>query len=64
MKEIKIFHGFIIFFLLFHITSSSLFVSENDMKKRMQAIYGENKEIVGDYNKDLSVKCNNVIFVG
>ncbi len=30
----------------------------------MQALYGENKEITGDYDKTLSVKCNNGIFVG
>ena len=30
----------------------------------MQDMYGENKEIIGDYDKDLAVKCHNGIFVG
>lgn len=30
----------------------------------MRSLYGENKVIVGDYDKSLSVKCRNGIFVG
>ena len=39
-------------------------ITEDEMRKRMQALYGENKEITGDYDKTLSVTCNNGIFVG
>ena len=39
-------------------------LSENKNKKRVQNLYGENKEIEGDYDKNLSVECNNGIFVG
>ena len=34
--------------LLVSLSSPSLFVSEETMKKRMQAMYGDNKVIVGD----------------
>ena len=40
------------------------FNSVDELKKRMQALYGENKEITGEYDEDLSVTCNNGIFVG
>lgn len=30
----------------------------------MKNLYGENKEIIGEYDKDLSITCNNGIFVG
>ena len=57
-KNIKI---FILSLFLFHI---SLCDSNEEIRKRMENLYGENKEITGDYNKDLSVTCNNGIFVG
>ena len=44
---------------LFHISLCD--VEEN--RKSMEKLYGENKEITGDYNKYLSVTCNNGIFV-
>ena len=37
---------------------------KNKDKGRMQNIYGENKEITGEYDTNLSVTCNNGIFVG
>ena len=46
---------------LFHI---SLCDENEEKRKRMEKLYGENKEIIGDYNKDLSVICHNGIFVG
>ena len=51
--------------LLIFIVSISFYSSkrEND-KERMQNLYGENKEITGDYDKSLSVTCHNGIFVG
>ena len=39
-------------------------ISEKELKKYMQSLYGENKEISGDYDQSLSTKCNNGIFVG
>ena len=33
-------------------------------KEFMQNLYGENKEITGEYDNTLSVECNNGIFVG
>ena len=36
----------------------------NDQKEKMQALYGENKRITGDYDKALAVKCINGTFVG
>lgn len=38
--------------------------SEDEIRKRLQALYGENKEISGNYDTTLSVTCNNGIFVG
>jgi len=44
----------IIFILTLFLFQISLYgVKEN--RKRMEKLYGENKEITGDYNKDLSV---------
>ena len=40
----------IIFLFLFPLISS---ITEDEMRKRMQALYGENKEITGDYDKTL-----------
>lgn len=37
---------------------------ENTSKIMMQELYGENKEIVSEYNSELSVKCHNGTFVG
>ena len=59
MSKISI--GYIVVFL-FHISLCDL--SEKDIRKLMQSLYGENKEITGEYEKDLSVSCNNGIFVG
>ena len=33
-------------------------------KERIQKLYGENKEIEGEYDKSLSATCHNGIFVG
>ena len=52
----------LILLFLFHISLCDL--SEQDVRKLMQSLYGENKEITGEYEKDLSVSCNNGIFVG
>ena len=41
-----------------------LLCSSSEEKKLMQNLYGENKEIKGDYDKTLSKTCNNGIFVG
>ena len=35
-----------------------------EAKKRVRALYGENKRITGDYDKALAVKCVNGTFVG
>lgn len=52
-----------IIILLFQIILCQTSVKE--IKKRMQSLYGENKEIKDDkYDKSLSVPCNNGIFVG
>lgn len=40
------------------------FSSIDEIKKKMQSLYGKNKEITGSYDNDLSVKCNNGIFLG
>ena len=37
---------------------------KKDNKKRVRNLYGENKEITGEYDKNLSITCNNGIFVG
>jgi len=34
------------------------------IEKECKKLFGENKEITGEYNEDLSVTCNNGIFVG
>jgi len=54
----------LIILLLFIIPLSSCSSQKEKDKNRMQDMYGENKEIIGDYDKDLSVKCHNGIFVG
>ena len=53
-----------IIIILFLISFSLCTVDEDKMRKRMQSLYGENKEITGDYDKSLSVTCNNGIFLG
>ena len=63
MKGINIYH-YLITILLVSLSSPSLFLSEETMKKPIQTIYWSNKKIVGDYNKDLSIKSNKGIFVG
>ena len=50
-----------ILLLLFFILS---LCSEEDIRNYMNKLYGENKEITGEYDKFLSVTCNNGIFVG
>ena len=35
-----------------------------NQREKMQALYGENKRITGDYDKALAVKCVNGTFVG
>ena len=51
---------FLLFINLFSIYLCSLENNINYVKN----LYGENKEITGDYDKDLSAICNNGIFVG
>ena len=34
------------------------------LKKKVRSQYGENKKIIGDYDKSLAVKCINGTFVG
>ena len=53
-----------IFILSLFLFQISLCDENEEIRKRMEKLYGENKEITGDYNKDLSVTCNNGIFVG
>ena len=54
----------IIFILALFLFQNSLCDVNEENRKRMEKLYGENKEITGDYNKDLSATCNNGIFVG
>ena len=54
----------IIFVLVLFLFQISLCDVNKENRKMMEKLYGENKEITGDYNKDLSVTCNNGIFVG
>ena len=35
-----------------------------EIKNKMNDLYGENREILGEYDQSLSVECNNGIFVG
>ena len=53
----------VIYILLILFFSLSL-CSDEDKINYMKSLYGENKEITGEYDKDLSVTCNNGIFVG
>ena len=41
-----------------------LCISVGEIKIKMNNLYGENKEITEEYDKSLSVECNNGIFVG
>ena len=54
----------IIFILVLFLFQIFLCDVNEENRKRMKSLYGENKEITGDYDKDLSVSCNNGIFVG
>ena len=58
--EFVFFLNIIILLLLFSI----ILCKKNESKERMQNLYGENLEIIGDYDKDLSITCHNGIFVG
>ena len=40
------------------------FDKEEKAKERIQKLYGENKEIIGEYDESLSAICHNGIFVG
>jgi len=53
--------NYIILILYFSLSISYTF---EEKKKYMKSLYGENKEIKGEYDKDLSIECNNGIFVG
>jgi len=53
--------NYILFILYF---SLSRCYSYEEKKKYMKNLYGENKEIIGDYDRNLSIACNNGIFVG
>ena len=58
---------FIILFFFYPLSFSSLItdkINEKKYKKLMKSIYGENKEITDNYDKSLSIACNNGIFVG
>ena len=54
----------IIILIVLFIFQISLCDINEENRKRMEKLYGENKEITGDYDKALSVTCNNGIFVG
>lgn len=56
-------HSIISLFIFIDIISFCSSKGESN-KERMQNLYGENKEITGDYDKSLSITCNNGIFVG
>jgi thioredoxin-related protein len=43
----------IILILLLFLFQISLCDSNEEKRKRLEKLYGENKEITGDYNKDL-----------
>ena len=58
---------FIILIFLYPLSFSNILIdkiTEKKYKDLMKSIYGENKEITGDYDKTLSITCNNGIFVG
>ena len=50
--------------IIFIISVSLCSDKEEKVKERIKKLYGENKEIKGEYEKDLSVTCHNGIFVG
>ena len=52
------------YILLILYFSLSICYSFEEKKQYMKNLYGENKEITGEYDKDLSITCNNGIFVG
>ena len=54
----------ILYILLILYFASSTCLSMEEKKKYIKNLYGENKEITGEYDKDLSITCNNGIFVG
>jgi len=54
----------IFYILLILYFASSTCLSMEEKKKYIKSLYGENKEIIGEYDKDLSITCNNGIFVG
>jgi len=65
----KIITTIIFIFLFFSFNGSSVSepinnYRENDLKTRINDLYGENKIITGDYNKKLAVTCHNGVFVG
>ena len=46
------------------IVSLLLCQNEEEIRKKMQKLYGENKEITGNFDQSLSITSNNGIFVG
>ena len=54
----------IIFILVLFLFKISLCDVNEENRKKMEKIYGENKEITGDYDNELSATYNNGIFVG
>lgn len=50
--------------ILLSIVSLFLCQNEEEVRKMMQGLYGENKEITGNYDESLSITSNNGIFVG
>ena len=47
-----------------NIVAGSPAASESDIRARLAAMYGENREITGEYDTELSAKCKNGTFVG
>ena len=64
---IKIICPIVTFFIIILIILLFIFIQrkENDPnRERIIQLFGENKEIKGEYNKNLSITCDNGIFVG
>ena len=64
---IKIVSPILIFLIIIIIILLVIFIprkKDNKNKERINNMFGENKEITGEYDSNLSVACNNGIFVG
>ncbi|MCR5150920.1 MAG: carboxylesterase family protein [Clostridiales bacterium] len=60
---IRVAYAFVMIAITFYLLPSIAFAA-NDVHTEMQALYGENAEIDGSYDKRLAAKCYNGIFVG